>query len=483
MEVDKMVNLSALPSESSFSGPPTDSSSNVASLSSTPPTTVADSISLASDTPKPDIAPAIVVEETIEASVTVALDDPEPEPEPRQTPSPGRARRARTSAAHPVYNISRLSGTDGHGKRRAKGDEVRDKRGRTISGDTLVSNGDAPNSSTDRLLRDGIEALDLQWSIRGPNTPRGARALAKKARDSPRRISTRSAGAAAESLATKVSSLGKRGRKIFEKANRMSRELKRLQDTNEFAHIDTKPIRHTVWSNGKYVDPDEIVEDEAPARKKSKVQKEDTEEPEPEKKEEVVKGPKQRRVKKYLEKGLYAGQEAPLDITKGLSIAEKKKLAELPELLPSGKLNKTLPMPIYNGFRLLLNGRDFKLPFDICNPLPPGQPKPDEWRKMTRSMQPLTYFSARHTDLTLQIALLEMLQCTGGRLITSRTTSPSASVRARTAAQRTARIALCSTSVMTRTAMWARSTARTALSKTFKRGPRKAGGSVLVLRF
>lgn len=403
MEVDKMAALSALPSEASFSGAPTDSSSNIASLSSTPPTTVADSISLASDTPKPDndSAPTIVVEETIEASVTVALDDPA-DSEPQHTPSPGRARRARTStAANPIYNINKLSGTDGHGRRRANGDDVRDKRRRTISGDTLVSNGDAPapSSSTDRLLRDGIDALDLQWSIRGPNTPRGARALAKKAKDSPRRISTRSAGVAAESLAIKVSSLGKRGRKIFEKANRMSRELKRLQDTNEFAHIDTKPIRHTVWSNGKYLDPDEIVEDEAPARKKSKLQKEVEEEPEPEKKEEVVKGPKQRRVKKYLEKGLYAGQDSPLDITKGLSIAEKKKLAELPEMLPSGKVNKTLPMPIYNGFRLLLNGRDFKLPFDICNPLPPGQPKPDEWRKMTRSMQFLTYLRALNTDM------------------------------------------------------------------------------------
>ncbi|PWY79446.1 histone-lysine N-methyltransferase [Aspergillus sclerotioniger CBS 115572] len=36
--------------------------------------------------------------------------------------------------------------------------------------------------------------------------------------------------------------------------------------------------------------------------------------------------------------------------------------------------------------RLLKQGRDFQLPFDIFSPLPPGQPKPDEWRKTNKNV-------------------------------------------------------------------------------------------------
>ena len=46
---------------------------------------------------------------------------------------------------------------------------------------------------------------------------------------------------------------------------------------------------------------------------------------------------------------------------------------------------KLLPLPKHSGARLLETGRDFKLPFDIFSPLPPGQPKPDEWRKTNKS--------------------------------------------------------------------------------------------------
>ena len=31
-------------------------------------------------------------------------------------------------------------------------------------------------------------------------------------------------------------------------------------------------------------------------------------------------------------------------------------------------------------------GRDFKLPFDVFSPLPAGQPKPDEWKKVNKNL-------------------------------------------------------------------------------------------------
>jgi histone-lysine N-methyltransferase ASH1L len=286
-----------------------------------------------------------------------------------------------------VYNLSKLSGTDGHGKRRAKGDSVGEKRRRTISGDTLVNDDqESASGSTDVLL--------------GPNRA-GTAGVSKKSKENSAaaqvaRRATRLSGAPPETLATKLSTLGKRGKKTFEKSlSRMSRELRRLQDTNEFAHIETRPVRYTVWSNGKYidVDPENPEPLASPPRKKAKLNDQATAASEPGAKdgEEAAKAdaeapsPKKRRVKKYLEKGLYAGQDAPTDISKGMTAKEKKKLAAVPELMSPGKPNKALPFPIFNGLRLLLNGRDFKLPYDVCNPLPPGQPKPAAYRTMTKS--------------------------------------------------------------------------------------------------
>ncbi|KAK0633720.1 hypothetical protein B0T14DRAFT_420226 [Immersiella caudata] len=396
-----MAGLAALTSEASFSAATTDAtdaSSNPASFSSTPPTTVSsDSMSLASEpdtlkhettiTAAPRLGAAITMLENVESEqqasrqqtpVGLAIVVAE-EPLDSAPPSATRARRARASL--PVYNLSKLSGTDAHGKRRAKGDSVGEKRRRTISGDTLVNDdqegasgsADVPTSAN-RVAKDG-----------GSKKVKESSAAALVARRA-----TRLSGAPPETLTTKLSALGKRGKKTFEKSlSRMSRELRRLQDTNEFAHIETRPVRYTVWSNGKYVDvdPEHPEPVASPPRKKARFDavsgaqdNDNAEKPEPE-----APSAKKRRVKKYLEKGLYAGQEAPTDIAKGMTAKEKKKLASIPELLTPSEPNKTLPFPTYNGLRLLLNGRDFKLPYDVCNPLPPGQPKPAAYRTMTKN--------------------------------------------------------------------------------------------------
>jgi histone-lysine N-methyltransferase ASH1L len=322
-------------------------------------------------------------------AIIVATSDA---PTPSAPPSTGRSRRARVN--QPVYNLAKLSGTDIHGKRRANGDIVREKRRRT-TGDVSVT-----VNTVDPVVRDGIDALDIDWSI--PSTPRGPRTSSKSkpspAREAPTRRATRLSGAPTETLATKVSALGKRSRKTFEKGlSRLSREIRRLQDTDEFAHIDSRPVVQTVWSNGKFLDPREVAEEAAAAeraRKRAKTtagSEAQLKQEEAQKREEEAKeakaGPAKNgvRVKKWLVKGLYAGQETPSDITQGLTAQEKKKLAQIPELAAGTKPNKSLPMPMFNGLRLLLNGRDFKLPYDICNPLPPGQPKPAAYRTMTKS--------------------------------------------------------------------------------------------------
>ncbi|KAI1164897.1 SET domain-containing protein [Nemania serpens] len=407
-----------LSSEASFDAP-ADTFSHDASLSSTPPTTVADDASLASDTSKNDgatsigpieeVAESIIAAEQFEVGDSIVItttmeiipatvksaeyaEDTEAThttsaESVANTPASERSRRPRRST--PIYNLAKLAGTAMHGKRRAKGDDVADRKRRTSSGAALNASVDghvetevATKTST-TPVKDTIHASDSLSSARGTKSPK-PKASKKREDLSPKRIATRASGVEAETLAHKLSSLGKRGRKTFEKGvAKMSRELRRLQDTNEYSGIDTRPVLYTTWVNGKYVDPSAP---EQPPTKKLKVQN-DSAYDVPEMEEESAAeepAPKKRRVKKWLDRGLYAGQQAPTEIS-GLTTQEKKKLAQLPELAPSVKVNKTLPAPMFLGLRMLIEGKDFKLPYDICNPLPPGQPKPDEWRKMTRN--------------------------------------------------------------------------------------------------
>ncbi|KAG8671815.1 hypothetical protein FPOAC2_05177 [Fusarium poae] len=380
-----------LTSEGAFEvGVTDDSSSNVASTTSTPPTTVADEASLHSESPKRDVvhvaldleSPEITLttSDPIEPSDSVSTVDPPP-------PAPTRSRRNRLSA--PIYNLVQLSGTAGHGKRRAKGDIVADRRRRrrTVSGPVFPGNGSAPSSpvqgATPETVRSGIDALGVTQSASKLDSPRTRRQRILEEDLPNRRPSTRRSSTIAPIAATPVnkkSKVSKRSRKSMDAETPLSRELRRLQDTKEFAHIDEKPVIQSVWSNGKFVDP----KAPAPPPKKKAEPEPVTEEPK-EAEPEPTNRLRNRKPKKYLIKGLYAGQDAPTDIFKGLSVADKKNLAQLPELIPSGRVNKTMPLPIFNGLRTLIDGRDFKLPYQVCHPLPPGQPKPDEWKKMTKN--------------------------------------------------------------------------------------------------
>lgn len=371
------------------------SSSAFESTSSTPPTSVSDACSHTSEAAKLE-------------NITVALGTPpqhapepeceqehaEPQPQPEisnatatarlpatdessATTTPSRPRRA--ARANPTYNLSKLSGTAVHGKRRANGDIVNEKRRRvTVSGADLLPAADSAWS---------LDQLDTPPPTRRATRQEGIASAGPVTRRSAANVAKEGLGA----TATKISSFGKRGKKTIDKAvSALPRELRRLQDTDEFAHIDDKPVYHTVWSNGKFVPANAEALRER-ARKKTKADAAPAndaateEENNPADVGAITPTVKKRRVKKYLDKGLYAGQHLPDSYVVGLTHAEKKKLGQTPELRDLPKPNKTLPLPIYNGLRLLIKGRDYKLPFDVCNPLPPGQPKPDEWRKMTKS--------------------------------------------------------------------------------------------------
>lgn len=95
---------------------------------------------------------------------------------------------------------------------------------------------------------------------------------------------------------------------------------------------------------------------------------------------EAIKPLRRYKPKRWLSHGLYIGQEptdSPPRQNRGRTTKRRRG---------DNHQRKLLPMPMFCGARLLVNGRDFKLPFDVFSPLPPGQPKPDEWRKTNKSM-------------------------------------------------------------------------------------------------
>lgn len=86
--------------------------------------------------------------------------------------------------------------------------------------------------------------------------------------------------------------------------------------------------------------------------------------------------PRRPKKKLWLMQGLYVGQEFDPRLGK---VYGKRSSAY-------SQQRKFLPLPMFAGARLLELGRDFKLPFDVFNALPRGQPKPGDWKKTHKSM-------------------------------------------------------------------------------------------------
>ncbi|KAI5303382.1 fatty-acyl coenzyme A oxidase [Ascosphaera pollenicola] len=92
----------------------------------------------------------------------------------------------------------------------------------------------------------------------------------------------------------------------------------------------------------------------------------------------------------WLDYGLFAGQRAysknelsnMLKRLKSKRSSMKEEEAKDEDEEEGG--STFLPLPMHGGAKLIETGRDFKLPFDIFSPLPPGQPKPEEWRTINK---------------------------------------------------------------------------------------------------
>ena len=268
----------------------------------------------------------------------------------------GRSQRPRRRDVQ-SYNERILSGV----ARRRSSAHVEN---RTVSGDTLL--GDTPAAD---LLQNGINALDIGWDIKRTPSDHQAEDEHSPVHRPQRRRSTRleMIVKATDGVIEKASVLGKRGRDAVH--------------ARKAATMDAAKSLQRRASLRPRLTEDEKAENE-PGRKRSKLSKArpssandtSTNDPEPV-------PPRRPRLKRWLTQGLYVGLDRHVD-DRRTEKRNRPKAANQPAQPPP---RKVLPLPMFAGHRLLETGRDFKLPFDIFSPLPPGQPKPEEWKKKQKS--------------------------------------------------------------------------------------------------
>lgn len=246
--------------------------------------------------------------------------------------------------AHLATPVSKRSEEEEEAPRR------RSLRARPVKEDDIKNN-DKDNTE------DNMEATKPTTKPEKPTPPRRSSRLSLVTR-------------AAEVLDKAASVLGKRSRDAMEKAVMQRRASLRPRHS--------LPAKDALGSSSELPDPKKrrVSDGDLQAKKKEL-------EGEASKIEEAGKPVvPQFRTKRWLDQGMYTGQERDYDPR--LNEANNKIRAARRRAAPEPQ-RKLLPLPMFAGERLLKLGRDFKLPFDVFSPLPPGQPKPDEWKKTNRS--------------------------------------------------------------------------------------------------
>lgn len=215
-------------------------------------------------------------------------------------------------------------------------------------------------------------------SSRAPTKEKEVKAVSKKVKTDNGKTLRRSSRLSLMEKATKLretadSTSGKRPKDMLEKGKELGRRAS-LRPRNAILPKDRSAIGEAPR--------------EAPPAKKRRVSESDlpsksVSRPSSAQEESPAPNPVSRyKPKHWLTHGLYVGQDRPTDSR----LNEAKNKIKGSERKSSGESQrKLLPMPMFAGERLLQNGRDFKLPFDIFSPLPPRQPKPNEWRKTNKS--------------------------------------------------------------------------------------------------
>ena len=309
--------------------------------STTPPTSLTDAASFTSRT-----------------STKETIDSPAPASKPAADSAPGSARARRPRASILSYHENALSGT----ARRRSAPLLRAQ----ASSATLLPGAADPERA---LVRDSIAALDLEWTVDAlPGDALAGRL--DKGRLNRRKSVDMLLQRASEAVGKTKTALGKRGREGAASAGGKAGRL--LKNMGKRSSLRPR------GEAGVVVAPEEKEE---PARKKTRFS--EAAEQETEQKPELKRKPTAKpKTKRWLAQGLYVGQDPDFDPR----LTDAKNRAKKTSMGAKAKPRTILPMPMFAGKRLLEQGRTFRLPWDVFAPLPPGQPKPEEWRKTQKSM-------------------------------------------------------------------------------------------------
>ena len=287
---------------------------------------------------------------------------------------------------------------------------------------------DDQNDSKEALLQQSVQALDEDWDL-GAMPGDELKTTMKKERAPSKRKSTRLdiLEAASSVIARTNNILGKRSRDNIE-ATKKSKRFKKEDGKNDKTPRELQNLRmDLVDENNKenvgkiykvpvIIDPltkkkqrkrykGYVWSDEEGDSEKEQASTNNT--PSPRKiprpfmgdnpVEPVVKQkPAKKAVKKWVNQGLYVGQEQGFD--SNLTETRSQEKTTIQE--HSSSLTRSfMPLPIFAGKTKLEVGRDFRLPFDVFSPLPPGQTRPDEWKKTHKSMIALAGSPYFVTDL------------------------------------------------------------------------------------
>ncbi|KAL8675237.1 MAG: hypothetical protein Q9168_000357 [Polycauliona sp. 1 TL-2023] len=275
--------------------------------------------------------------------------DTTPKPRERgQGPRSLRPSRSNVSS----YNENILSGSAKHGHRKKGVDTA----SRAVSGETLVeSQTDSPTSFLDR----STQGLNQGWSL-GP-LPGDTLNMPVKAEDEGQnrksaRLSVR--GITSSIIEHTKTVLGKRGRDTTE-TPAMKHEMGQSAVT---LNAETPSLEEPATKRSRLADESQGTRSVSPPRPALK--------------------PSIKPVKRWLDQGLFVGQDPDFD---GRYTTAKNKQKKANTKSGNAQRRSVLPLPMFGGQRIVETGRDFKLPFDLFSPLPPGQTKPDEWKKTHKS--------------------------------------------------------------------------------------------------
>lgn len=328
---------------------------------------------------------------------------------------------------------------------------------RTVSGETFV---EASTSAQEQLIQESEQALDRDWTL-GALPGDDLRLSEKEETGIKRRRSTRlDILDKASELVEKTSSvLGKRGRETVDAGVEKMKALKGDRRTSlRSRHLETPSFEGPMTKKPRFSETPLQEELSTPPKSERKVAK--------------------RPNKRWLSQGLYVGQDRDFDAR----LTESKNKAKK-ESKPEAKDRKRalLLLPMFAGQRVIENGRTFKLPFDIFNPLPPGQPKPEEWKKTHKSRLKLSSRFKPWLIECSQMCLRARQPPYGKRL--SAWNLLNASARPRPAVMKIASIASCSMSATAAIAISAPSIAPTAHSNPYASGQKSVASTISASKY